>query len=149
MRPLFKSWVLTLGSMAVLVGAAQADVFVRGPFGGRIVVSSPPDVIVGPPGVVVVPAPPPPVVVMPAPQPIVMTNAILPQDFVRTVPPRPGTYTVTFVHPRTSQPVTVSFTLPPGNPRVSYAANSLVFDYGRSEVEIRFQIMGKVKVIQR
>jgi hypothetical protein len=46
-------------------------------------------------------------------------------------------------------PVTVAFVLPAGNPRVSYFAHSLVFDYGRHEVEIRFQIGGMVRVIER
>jgi hypothetical protein len=32
---------------------------------------------------------------------------------------------------------------------VSYCLNSLVFDYGRHEVEIRFKLGGKVVVTQR
>jgi hypothetical protein len=162
-RPL-NVWAFTLGSVAVLATAAQADVVIRGPFGGQIVVTSPDDVRVGPGGVVVVPAPvmptptpvvrpqadplPPPKVAMPAIQPAPITP-VSPQDFVKTFQPVPGIYDVLFVHPRTNQPVKVAFELPPGNPRVSYFAHSLVFDYGRHEVEIRFQLGGKVKVVQR
>jgi hypothetical protein len=147
---------LTLCALAALIctTAAQADVFIRGPFGGRIVVPSPSDVYVGPGAVTVNPAPalpvqpdPPPVkAVVPAPQP---ATAVLPQDFARTFQPRAGMYDVTFVHPRTNQPVTVAFELPAGNPQVSFVGNSLLFEYGRHEVEIRFQIGGRVKVIQR
>jgi hypothetical protein len=73
----------------------------------------------------------------------------LPQDFAKTFQPQAGAYQVVFVHPRSGQPVTASFVLPPGNPRVYYVPTSLIFDYGRQEVEIRFQIGGKVRVIQR
>ena len=63
--------------------------------------------------------------------------------------PAPGAYEVTFLHSRTKQPVTVAFELPPGNPEVSFVGHSLLFDYGRHEVEIRFQVGGKVKVTKR
>ena len=86
---------------------------------------------------------------MPVPVQPAYVAAVSPADFARTFQPRPGAYQVTFVHPRTNQPVTVAFELPPGNPRVSFVANSLLFDYGRHEVEIRFQIGGHVKVFQR
>jgi hypothetical protein len=137
-------WVVSL-AVALPATAAQADVVVRGPFGGQIVVTAPPDVVVSP--APVVPVMPP---AQPAPQPLVATTGpILPHDFARTFQPRAGTFTVVFLHPRTNQPVTVAFTLPQGSPRVSYVANSLLFDYGQHEVEIRFQILGKVKVLQR
>jgi hypothetical protein len=158
--------MVTAVGVAMLATAAQADVIIRGPFGGMIVVPSSSDVQVAPGGVAVVPAPPPPVQpvpvaplpvtpvpatvpIMPALRPVVVPGPILPQDFVRTFQPLPGAYEVTFIHPRSRQPVTASFILPQGNPRVSYVANSVLFDYGRHEVEIRFQIGGRVKVIQR
>ena len=56
---------------------------------------------------------------------------------------------MTFLHSRTKQPVTVVFALPAGNPEVSFVGHSLLFDYGRHEVEIRFQVGGKVKVTKR
>jgi hypothetical protein len=171
------TWVLSMGTCALLAAPAPGDVVVRGPFGGQIVVWSPSDVRVAPGGVVVVPVTPAPVVVpvtpappmsppqpvpLPAqpipvplqqPQPAIVVPApkapVLPQDFARTFQPRAGTYDVVFIHPRTNQPVSVAFDLPAGDPRVSWIGNSLVFDYGRHEVEIRFQIGGRVKVIQR
>jgi hypothetical protein len=161
-------WTAAALGLAALAGPAAADVYIRGPFGGRIWVPSDDDVRVSPRGVVVVPAPPPPPPIMvvpvvpvepvprvyvqpvpqPAPQPAVVT-AVSPADFARTFKPAPGSYTVTFVHTRSGQPVTVTFDLPAGNPQVSYFAHSLVFDYGRTEVEIRFQVGGKVRVTQR
>jgi hypothetical protein len=150
---------ISLGTLSALAPASSADVVVRGPFGGAIVVTSPGDVRVGPGAVVVTPPPPPPGVVMPAPQPVPVppppvpqpaTPApILPQDFIKTFQPQAGHYEVAFIHTRTNQPITVAFDLPPGNPRVSYFAHTLVFDYGPREVEIRFQIGGRVKVSYR
>jgi hypothetical protein len=150
---------LGLSSAAPLAGTARADVILRGPFGGLIVVPSSSDVRVGPGGVAVVPAPvpvapqqqtlpPAPVPYVPAPQPAVVA-AVLPQDFVKTFKPAAGSYQVVFVHPRSGREVTVSFVLPAGNPRVYYVPGSLVFDYGRHEVEIRFRIGGGVAVLQR
>jgi hypothetical protein len=149
MRRILVTCVFAVGTWIALAPATSAQVIVRGPLGGGV--------FVGPPGVVVVPAPPPPppvvyvqpppppVVVMPAPQPA----PVLPQDFIRTFQPKPGHYEVVFLHTRSNQPVKVAFDLPPGNPRMSYFAHSLVFDYGRHEVEIRFQIGGRVKVSER
>jgi hypothetical protein len=150
---------LTVGSMAAFPAVAHADVIVRGPFGGLIVVPSPSDVRVGPGGVLVAPEPQPPLppapvpvapapVVIPLPKTVVAAP-VLPQEFVKTFLPSPGAYEVAFVHPRSHQPVTASFVLPQGTPRVYYVPHSVVFDYGRHEVEIRFQIGGRVKVIQR
>jgi hypothetical protein len=155
MRRILSTCAFTLGTLVALAPAARADVIVRGPFGGRIVVTSPDDVRVGPGSVVVVPAPPPAVMVVPAPQPVppppqpILPAPVLPQDFIKTFQPKAGHYEVTFLHTRSNQPVTVAFDLPPGNPRMSYFAHSLVFDYGRREVEIRFQIGGRVKVSER
>jgi hypothetical protein len=167
MRATLGIWLFALASTFAMTHDCRADVIVRGPFGGLIVVpSSSSDVRVGPAGVAVnptplpvapvpiapvqpIPLPPPtPTPIMPAPPPP-PAAPISPQEFARTFQPQPGTYQVTFLHPRTSQPVTVSFVLPPGTPRVYYVPGSLIFDYGRHEVEIRFQIGGGTRVIQR
>ena len=74
---------------------------------------------------------------------------IPPRDFAKIIKPAPGRYEVLFQHPVNKQSVNVGFELPPGTPRVSYCCNSLVFDYGRHEVEIRFKLGGKVVVTQR
>jgi hypothetical protein len=142
-----KLWAWTLATIGVVAAFGRADVVVRGPLGGGVTVASPSGVYVGPSGVVVA-QPPPPVVVVPV-APVPQPAAVLPQDFARTFQPMPGHYSVTFVHTRTNQPVTVAFDLPQGSPRVYYAQHSLVFDYGRHEVEIRFAIGGKARVIQK
>jgi hypothetical protein len=86
----------------------------------------------------------------PVPQPETLT-AVDPREFAKTFRPLPGggTYEVVFVHSRSKQPVAVTFELPAGNPKVSFAGHSLLFDYGRHDVEVRFQIGGKVKVSSR
>jgi hypothetical protein len=169
MRRIIAVGAINLASVATFATAAHADVILHGPFGGLIVVPSSSDVRVGPGGVAVVPAPVPPPPHPPAPIPVVPLPAaplpaptqvvpvprpaiaapVLPQEFAKSFQPVPGAYDIAFVHPRSHQPVTVSFVLPPGNPRVYYVPTSLVFDYGRHEIEIRFQIGGRVKVIQR
>jgi hypothetical protein len=78
--------------------------------------------------------------------PTLAVAPIPPRDFAKIIKPVPGRYEVLFQHPVNKQPVNVSFELPPGTPRVSYCLNSLVFDYGRHEVEIRFKLGGKVVV---
>jgi hypothetical protein len=175
--------LLVLGSFAAFAAAGSADVILRGPFGGAIVVgtssgpptavsrsstSEPPIVSTSRPVVrpemdgETLPAPKvvrtgmssgpttqPDVVVGPPPQPVVAP--ILPRDFAKTFKPgpEPATYEVLFLHPVSRQCVNVCFNLPPGCPRVSYCLGSLVFDYGRHEVEIRFKLGGKVVVTQR
>jgi hypothetical protein len=159
MRRTLLAAALSLGGLAVSATPTWADVIVSGPFGRRIVVvSSPTEVQVGP-GVYVVPAP---VVVQPQPWPpakvgdvVPLPSApmpaapIAPRDFAKTFKPLPGTHEVTFLHPVSNQPVSVVFVLPAGQPRVSCFGNSLVFDYGQHEVEIRFKIGGKVVVNYR
>jgi hypothetical protein len=50
---------------------------------------------------------------------------------------------VQLIHPLTGCPVDVCFTLPPGSPhRVRVQRRELEFDYGRQEVEIRFDRQG-------
>jgi hypothetical protein len=68
-------------------------------------------------------------------------------EFAAAFQPVPGIHEVTLVHPRTGQPVTVQFTLPPGVPRkVRVSRRDLEFDYGRHEVDIRFLLRGRVRV---
>jgi hypothetical protein len=151
--------VLSLQGLFLGTAAACADVIVSGPFGRRlVVVSSPTDVRVGPgvyvgPGPAVVPPPPPPPPKMFDPPPIVSAptpaGPIAPRDFVTAFRPVPGTHEVTFLHPYSNKPVTVVFVLPEGQPQVSYVGNSLLFDYGQHDVEIRFKIGGKVVVHSR
>jgi hypothetical protein len=86
--------------------------------------------------------------VPPPPQPIAVAP-IHPRDFAKMFKPAGGTYEVLFLHPISKQAMSIVFDLPPGNPRVSYCCNSLLFDYGRHEVEIRFQLGNKVKVTAR
>jgi hypothetical protein len=197
MRRILLASTLALGGWAFCAATGEADVIIRGPFGGTIVVASSADVRVGPGVVVGSPAPrnaampangkttsaeapivstsrpvvrpdlegdvlPPPkilktgmasvqpgIVVNPPPQPVIAP--IVPRDFAKAFRPgpEPAKYEVLFLHPVSRQPVNVCFDLPPGCPRVSYCCNSLVFDYGRHEVEIRFKLGGRVAVTQR
>ncbi|MCC6419299.1 MAG: hypothetical protein IT429_13780 [Gemmataceae bacterium] len=96
----------------------------------------------------VAPVPQPPVIVAPAPvvaAPAIMTH----EEFARVFRPLPGRYEVTLIHPGSRRPVPVCFTLPDGCPRVRVHRRELVFDYGRHEVEIRFQLGGRVRVTSR
>jgi hypothetical protein len=159
MRRTLLATALSLTGLVLGSGVSRADVIVNGPFGRRlVVVSSPAEVLVGP-GVYVAPAPavvppqpwPPARVgdvapLSPAPTPV---GAIAPREFAKTFQPVPGTHEVTFLHPHSNQPVTVVFVLPAGQPRVSCIGNSLLFDYGQHEVEIRFKLGGKVVVNSR
>jgi hypothetical protein len=190
-RKLFASLVgITVFSL--LAASASADVVIRGPFGGlMIVVPSSTEVRVGPGVLVGVPAsqmmyypphllgkaadepeivskplpvirPVPDTEILPLPKvlpggktpaPVLATKAspISPSDFVKNFKPAAGAgnYDVLFLHPVSQKPVNVKFDLPAGKPRVSFRANSLVFDYGRREVEIRFQPKGQVQVTSR
>ena len=170
--------VLAFAALVLFTASASAEVVILGLFGRRILVPSPVEVRVAPAmktlndaPIVSTPVPvvrpdmdadvlPPPRLlkteggaVPPAPQPAaaqgIAPQAIAPRDFVKAFKPAPGAYEVTFLHSRTKQPVTVAFELPPGNPEVSFVGHSLLFDYGRHEVEIRFQVGGKVKVSRR
>jgi hypothetical protein len=90
---------------------------------------------------------------IPGPQPSVVLEPLRPvepREFVKSFVPVPGKYDVLFVHPVNGRPVSVLFQLPDGTPkRVRYVGHSLVFDYGRHQVDIRFQLGGKVTVAQR
>ena len=72
--------------------------------------------------------------VMPAPKPITV------DDFAATFKPLPGTYEVTFLHPCSKCPVNVTFTLPPGCPKMIVSKRDIYFDYGKSYVDIRFRL---------
>ena len=99
---------------------------------------------------------PPPVPELPPPTPIVLpaTPAVPPpvvrpitlEEFAATFKPLPGTYEITFIHPRRKCPVCVTFTLPPGCPKMCVSKHEIVFDYGKCEVDIRFRLFGKVSV---
>jgi len=166
-----RRWFLCLTSLGALLGAAgpaPAQVFVRVPF-VRVAVDQPPplerrgffpliDVWSGPPPVVVVPvvpSPEPPLVAVPAvPAPEAPAVPAAPPaaplshyEFARTFQPAPGSYDVVLTHTRTLAPVRVSFTLPPGTPRVRALPHALVFEYpNRQEVEVRFAVGGQVRV---
>ncbi len=128
--------------------------------GPPVVVPPPPPVVIQqpPPPVIVQPPPPQPLVQPPPPQQLVVppppavvlpTKPLTHAEFARIFQPLPGTYSVVLVHPGSGAPVPVTFTLPAGNPRVRVLHRNLIFDYGRHEVDIRFAIHGKVKVIAR
>ena len=114
----------------------------------------PPPVVVTPypPPAVVVPQPPPPVVVQPPPPPAVVVTpapavrAVTLEEFARTFRPAPGTWQVTLIHPRTGAALPVTFTLPPGVPRVIVGPRAVEFDYGRSRVVIAVTITGGFRV---
>jgi hypothetical protein len=114
------------------------------------------------PGTPVVPPMPPaspePVVVQPPPQPVppapgaaVAARAPTLNEFAASFKPAPGAYSVVLLNPITNNPVNVTFTLPPGNPRVRVFPRRLEFDYGtrRESVEIRFDRKDRVHVQSR
>jgi hypothetical protein len=68
--------------------------------------------------------------------------------FADTFRPSPGRHKVTVVHPVTGRPVRVDFRLPDGKPRhVRVRGREVDFDYGNTEVAIRFLRNGKVRVL--
>jgi hypothetical protein len=81
---------------------------------------------------------------MPAP-----LKALTLAEFASAFKPVAGTHQVLLLHPVTNEPVNVTFTLPAGEPRVQVLRRDLIFDYGRHEVEIRFQLRGGVRVVSR
>jgi hypothetical protein len=86
----------------------------------------------------------------PTPAPTPPVTAIPPREFAKFFKAAPGNYEVLFEHPINKKPVIVPFTLPPGQPRVSYVGHALLFEYGQHhEVEIRFKLGGKVVVTSR
>jgi hypothetical protein len=141
--------LLAVTGLAAWGSTARAQVEVRAPFV---------HVMVGPNGVYVQapfvtvnvpkrPGPvlvgnPPPVVTAPAQQ----VPALTFKEFVDGFKPREGKHQARVVHPVTGQPVMVEFTLPPGTPEVRASSRQVEFDYGQTEVEVRFTSNGGVKV---
>jgi hypothetical protein len=159
--------VIGFGLVAASELAAK-DVDIRVPFvrvhvgrgyGPGVFVGTPgPAVVVGrpAPGVPVIvdgPAPPPEGVLLHPPRPAegsVVLQAMTHRDFARVFQPAAGTYEVLLIHPDTCCPVKVCFTLPCGCPKkVRVERHELEFDYGKTEVEIRFRRDGTVKVEYR
>jgi len=68
------------------------------------------------------------------------------QQFAHCFQPTPGVHHAVLIHPCTGHPVKVCFTLPPGCPQVELSRHKIEFDYGRREVEIRFESNGTVRV---
>lgn len=89
----------------------------------------------------VIPGEPPP-----PPQP---RGAVVPTpaEFARSLVPQAGRHEAVILHPATGQPVSISFTLPPGQPRhVRVRHWRVVLDYGRHNVAIVFLRNGGVRV---
>jgi hypothetical protein len=172
---------LALLGLAVGAAPGRADVFVRLPLVGvyvgppgtfvrvpfvrvdvpnavpvvpvqQIPVPPPPPapVVVPPPAPVVI-QPPPPVVVPPSPPPATVARPLTLNEFAASFKPAPGTYTTVLLNPITNHPVKVTFSLPPGNPRIRVFPRRLEFDYGghRDSVEIRFDRKDRVHVQSR
>jgi hypothetical protein len=157
-----KHLVFGLAALTALVGStvARADVFIRVPF-VTVRVGNPGPVIVNPPvtGPIVIgqPVDVPPVVVQPprvivneAPAAVVVaTRAPTLDEFAKTFKPQPGKYEVVIQHPVTCDPVKVCFTLPEGCPKkVHVRPREIDFDYGRTDVSIRFIRDGRVRVTE-
>jgi hypothetical protein len=157
-----KHIVFGLAALTALISstAARADVFIRVPF-VTVRVGNPGPVIVNPPvtGPIVIgqPIDVPPVVVQPprvivneAPAPVVVaTRAPTLDEFAKSFKPQPGKYEVVIQHPVTCDPVKVCFTLPEGCPKkVHVRPREIDFDYGRTDVSIRFIRDGRVRVTE-
>ncbi len=101
------------------------------------------------------PVPPQEMQLLPPPRPLVpgtssaapKPHPITPSEFAGSFQPAAGNYEVTFLHPGSHEPVTVSFSLPEGAPTVRVHPREVSFDYGKHSVRIRFRIFGKVAVI--
>jgi hypothetical protein len=172
-----KHLVVALGALIALLAmtaAAQADVFVRVPFVRVYVGDAPGSVVVSPPFIrpIVVdrPAPPPQPIIIgrpvdvppvttqdrvivpeprPAATPVVANRAPTLDEFAKTFKPAPGKYEVVIQHPVTCEPVTVCFMLPEGSPKkVRVHPRQIDFDYGKTDVTIRFIRDGRVRVTE-
>jgi hypothetical protein len=141
-------------------GPVAPGVFVRVPGLVNVQVRKPQAAVLMPPPAPFVPlpaappapeavVPPPDGVPLPPPQPLAV-RPLTHAEFARSFQPAAGTYEVVLVHPVTCCPVKVCFTLPPGCPKkVRVERRELEFDYGRHEVEIRFERRGGVHVEYR
>jgi hypothetical protein len=164
-----KHLVLGLAALTGLfsLGAtARADVFIRVPFvtvrvgtpgpvivnppvTGPIIVNPPsrPPVIIGQPIDVPPVEPPQRVIVQEPPARVVVTRAPTLDEFAKSFQPAPGKYEVVIQHPVTCEPVKVCFTLPEGCPKkVRVHPREIDFDYGKTDVSIRFIRDGRVRV---
>jgi len=107
---------------------------------------APPVQVEPPPGVPLEIAPPAPTVPLPGtPAPSLGHPPTL-REFAATFHPAGGNYQVTLLHPVTGKPVTVSFALPPGAPKVKVHRQQIAFRYRRQSVVVRFQANGSVRV---
>jgi hypothetical protein len=131
----------------------RVDVQVLAPRVGVQVSAGVPPVVTVPAPIVApgVPLPPPPPTPLPAPVAAPGTTALSVSDFVARFRPLPGKYEVTLIHPKTGCPVPVCFTLPGCSCpcRVSCTRLALRFDYGKSQVVLRFRHNGTITVHDR
>ena len=68
-------------------------------------------------------------------------------EFARTFQPAGGFYEIVFAHPDTGRPVVAHFTLPDGTPtKFRVLRRQVHFDYGSSQVRLRFEPRGGVRV---
>jgi hypothetical protein len=142
-------------SLLGVTAAAQADVYIRVPFvtihvgnSGPVVVNPPstPPLIIGQP-IDVPPVGTQPRVVQERPPAVVVTRPPTLDEFAASFKPAPGKYEVVIQHPVTCEPVKVCFCLPEGCPKkVHVYRREIDFDYGRTEVSIRFIRDGRVRV---
>jgi hypothetical protein len=145
-------------SLFGVTAAARADVLVRVPFvtvrvvnPGPVVVSprATPPIIIGQP----VDVPPvttqPRVIVQEQPPVVVVTRPPTLDEFAASFKPAAGKYEVVIQHPVTCEPVKVCFCLPEGCPKkVRVYRREIDFDYGKTEVGIRFIRDGRVRVTE-
>jgi hypothetical protein len=170
-----KHLVVGLAALTILLGmtaAANAGVFVRAPFVRVYVGDGPGSVVVSPPFIrpIIVdrPAPPPIIIGQPIDVPpvttqqrvivqeappattaVVVNRAPTLDEFAKTFKPAAGKYEVVIQHPVTCEPVTVCFTLPEGCPKkVKVHPRQIDFDYGKTDVSIRFIRDGRVRVTE-
>jgi hypothetical protein len=93
-----------------------------------------------------IPGAPPPVP-LPIPVEVPVARAPTLNEFAAAFKPAPGRFEVVLQHPMTGQPVKVSFSLPPGEPkRVKVHKRELEFQYRGKDVTIRFLRGGDVRV---
>jgi hypothetical protein len=154
-----KHLVLGLAALTGLFSfgaTARADVFIRVPFvtvrvgtPGPVIVNPParPTVIIGQPVDVPPVEPAPRVIVQEPPARVVVSRAPTLDEFAKSFQPAPGKYEVVIQHPVTCEPVKVCFTLPEGCPKkVRVHPREIDFDYGKTDVSIRFIRDGRVRV---
>jgi hypothetical protein len=137
--------------VTVHVGSPGTGVIVNPPLTGPIIVNPPaaPPFVIGQP----IDVPPvgsaPRVIVQEPPPRVVVQRAPTLDEFARSFQPAPGKYEVVIQHPVTCEPVKVCFTLPEGCPKkVHVRPREIDFDYGKTDVSIRFIRDGRVRVTE-